>query len=149
MASTIGIVLVVIVLWCLIAGVTTAQANESQRREIELLDHKERKRLEEFGRRDELRRLEAEARDAQRRLERADERALELGVRAMESQHQTLQSQCEALQRQLDAAHAAVNKLKPKIAELDARQMEGAVINEDDVVQALPDEHFDVASLPE
>lgn len=129
-----------ILLLVLIVGSNLASEDAKVRREAELNDEKERKRLDEYARRDEQRRLEAERREEMRRLERADERALELGYKGLEIELTRTRGDLASRDRELVEMRSRLANLEKKDVPADPRDIGETLFEDDNVVAGISEE---------
>ena len=142
MPGAILLAAICIIVFLTIAAINSAAADSQMEREIHLQDQKERKRLDEYERRDEARRLEAERREEQRRLERADERSLELGVRALELQLANIKAKHDALDRENAMLKSRLEGYTRAEQPIDPRAVDAVEPVDDHVVEGVdPDEY--------
>lgn len=127
----------------LLFAVFSSQSEETRHlRDLELRDQMDTNRMLEAERRDEARRLEAERREEQRRLERADERSLELGVRALELQLANIKAKHDALDRENAMLKSRLEGYTRAEQPIDPRAVDAVEPVDDHVVEGVdPDEY--------
>lgn len=127
----------------LLFAVFSSQSEETRHlRDLELRDQMDTNRMLEAERRDEARRLEAERREEQRRLERADERSLELGVRALELQLANMKAKHDALDRENLMLKSRLEGYTRAEQPIDPRAVDAVEPVDDHVVEGVdPDEY--------
>ncbi len=129
-----------VLLLVLIVGSNLAAEDSKMRREAELNDEKERKRLDEYARRDEQRRLEAERREETRRLERADERAIELGYKGLEIELTRARGDVATRDRELLELRTRLANLEKKDVPADPRDIGEMLFEDDNVVAGISED---------